>query len=103
MPRPQTTAVSKSLAHFELRFVKNLDTSSRYAFFMPTVCSCLILPCQQNKGQKLNHKVQTNKAYQQPQLSANQLFGMQFCLYPIQPVTGRRDGIRVTANKNYFK
>jgi hypothetical protein len=52
---------------------------------MPTVCSCLILPCQQNKGQKLNHKVQANKAYQQPQLSANQLFGMQFAFTQYSP------------------
>jgi len=48
----------ENLAHFELRFVKNLGTSSRYAFFMQTVCLCLTLPCRQK--QATNAQPQTN-------------------------------------------
>jgi hypothetical protein len=61
---------------------------------MPTVCSCLILPCHQNKGQKLNHKVQANKAYQQPQFSADQLIGMNFAFnhYSPQPAAVMASG-----------
>ena len=73
----------ENLAHFELRFVKNLGTSPNYAFFVPTVT--IAAPCRAaiNKGQNPTNSGQASKTP-----STSQAFGKshdwhEFCLYQL--------------------
>ena len=75
----------ENLAHFELRFVKNLGTSGKYAFFMP---SSSLLPdplMLSKKGQKPKLKVQANKPHLQQKLSANPMIGTDFAFTRYNP------------------
>jgi len=72
----------ENLAHFELRFVKNLGTLPKYAFFMPT-SSLLLRPAM---TPKTNEKCPTaDKPHPQPQQTVNHMIGMDFAFTHYSP------------------
>jgi len=76
----------ENLAHFELRFVKNLGTSPKYAFFVPT-SSRSPHPAVPLSIRDKTRPIQARQAKHHPhhKLSANHMIGMNFAFTSYSP------------------
>jgi hypothetical protein len=84
--KPDAKAVDRdcleNLAHFELRFVKNLGTLPKYAFFMPTSS---LLPRPAMPSKKSEKCPTANKSHPQHQRTVNHMIGMNFAFTHYSP------------------